>query len=49
MWHVDATYKLTWQGYPVFVIDVTDGAKHFHPTAWAFTSNEDFQDFEFIL
>ena len=28
MWHVDATYKLTWQAYPFF-IGVTDAARHF--------------------
>jgi len=49
MWQVDATYKLNWQGYPLFPIGVTDMSKQFHPIGWALTSYETTEDFEFVL
>ena len=45
----DATYKLNWHGYPVFVIGVTDAGRHFHPISISICSNETAADFEFVF
>ncbi|CAF2907650.1 unnamed protein product [Rotaria sp. Silwood2] len=47
--HVDATYKLIWQGFPCFIIGTTDMIKQFHPYGFAVCSNEKEKDFEFIF
>ncbi|CAF0962497.1 unnamed protein product [Rotaria sordida] len=47
--HVDATYKLIWQGFPCFIIGTTDIIKQFHPYGFAVCSNEKEKDFEFIF
>lgn len=41
----DATYKLTWQGYPVFQIGTTDMHKSFHPYGIAVCMCEQTDDF----
>lgn len=43
--HTDATYKLTWQGYPVFQIGTTDMHRSFHPFGIAVCTNEQTDDF----
>lgn len=43
--HTDATYKLTWQGYPVFQIGTTDMHRSFHPFGIAVCTNEKTDDF----
>lgn len=47
--HPDATYKLTWQGFPVLVMGFTDLHRSFHPIGIAVCSNEQQKDFEFIF
>ncbi|CAF3969984.1 unnamed protein product [Rotaria sordida] len=47
--HIDATYKLIWQGFPCFIIGTTDMIKQFHPYGFAVCSNEKEKDFEFIF
>jgi hypothetical protein len=36
-WHVDATYKLISQVYPLLIIGLVDLCKQFHPTGWGIT------------
>ena len=45
----DTTYKLIYQGYPVFLAGVTDLQKHFHPLCLAICTNEEAIDFQFIF
>ena len=45
----DATYKLTWQGYPVLLAGTSDSARVFHPFLLAVTKVESTKDFEFIF
>ena len=47
--HIDATYKLIWQGFPCFIIGTTDMIKQFHPFGFSVCSNEKENDFEFIF
>ena len=47
--HVDATYKLNWNGFPLFVIGTTDLAKSFHCLGIALCENEKETDFEFVF
>ncbi|CAF4220670.1 unnamed protein product [Rotaria sordida] len=48
--HVDATYQVIWQGFPVLVIGTTDLNKAFHPFGLAICSNEKkTKYFEFIF
>jgi hypothetical protein len=47
--HIDATYKLIWQGFPCFIIGTTDMIKQFHPYGFAVCSNEKEKDFAFIF
>lgn len=47
--HIDATYKLVWQGFPIFIVGTTDIAKHFHPFGIAVCTNEQTNDFKFIF
>ncbi len=49
MLHVDATYKLNWNGFPVFVIGITDSARAFHCIGIAISENEKEIDFELFL
>ena len=45
----DATYKLTWQGYPFLLVGTSDADKVFHPFAVAITKGETAEDFAFIF
>ena len=45
----DATYKLMWHGFPVFLIGVTDMKRKFHPISLSICCNEETQDYEFIF
>lgn len=47
--HIDATYKLIWQGFPVLVIGCTDKEKSFHPIAIGVSTNETQDDFMFMM
>lgn len=47
--HVDSTYKLVWQGFPVLVIGNTDLNRKFHPYAIAVCCTEKIEDFEFLF
>jgi hypothetical protein len=47
--HVDATYKLIWQGFPVLIIGTSDMDRHFHIFGMAICSNEKTDDFKFIF
>lgn len=47
--HVDATYKIIWQGFPVLVVGVTDMHRAFHPIGVAVCTTEAEKDFEFIF
>ena len=44
-WHSDATYKVTWHGYPLLVAGYTDRANHFHLAAVSLCSTEKSSDF----
>lgn len=47
--HVDATYKLNWQGFPVMVIGTSDKDRKFWPLGAAVCSSETSEDFRFIF
>lgn len=47
--HVDATYKLIWQGYPVLIVGSTDTTRQFHPYGLSICSNEKTEDFIFLF
>lgn len=47
--HADATYKLIWQGFPVFVVGKTDLHRAFHPFGIGVCTTETAKDFEFIF
>lgn len=46
---IDATYKLIWNGFPVFVLGTTDKKKKFHLIAIGVSTNEKQEDFEFMM
>ena len=48
-WHIDATYKLNLNRYPLIVLGVTDHAKAFHPSAWLVSTSEKTEDYQFAL
>jgi hypothetical protein len=43
----DATYKLIWQGFPVFVVGCRDANKNLHHISIAICSHETEEDFAF--
>ena len=50
VFHIDGTYKLLKNGFPLVVIGVSDIRGQFHPIAFCITSNEEEGDFtEFYL
>lgn len=46
---IDATYKVNYQGFPVFLVGTTDRIRAFHPFGFALCSNETSEAFRFIL
>lgn len=47
--HVDCTYKIIWQGFPVLVIGISDLHRSFHPIGAAVCRSETTKDFAFIF
>lgn len=47
--HTDATYKLVWQGFPVFLVGTTDEHRQFHIFGFAVCTTEASIDFAFIF
>lgn len=47
--HTDATYKLIWQGFPVFFVGTTDEHRQFHMFGIAVCTTEATKDFGFIF
>lgn len=45
----DATYKLTWQGYPMLHVGTSDVVKVFHPYTATVTKGETAEDFAFLF
>ena len=46
---VDTTFKLTWQGFPVFMCGTADMDKRYHPFGLGLCSEETFHDHAFIF
>lgn len=46
---IDATYKLTWQGFPLIVAGTVDKCKQFHPIAVCLSKKEDAHDYAFVF
>jgi len=46
---INATYKLTWQGYPIIIVGTSDKQQVFHPFTLAVTPGESEEDFSFIF
>lgn len=46
---VHATYKIIWQGFPVFVCGTTDQNQKLHPLCLAVASNEQKEDYKLIF
>ncbi|KAI2810354.1 hypothetical protein BLOT_001514 [Blomia tropicalis] len=47
--NIDATYKLNYLGFPVFVTGTTDKQQRFHPFGIALLQNEDTASFKFVF
>ncbi|XP_043210565.1 uncharacterized protein LOC122375318 [Amphibalanus amphitrite] len=47
--HVDATYKLNWNGCPVLITGVTDRQGKFFPSLYSVTSTETTEDYAALL
>lgn len=47
--HIDATYKLIWNGFPVLVLGTSDKNRQFHLLAIGVSTNETQADYEFML
>lgn len=47
--HVDGTYKLIWQGYPVIQVGTTDMYRSFHAFGLGVCTSEKSADYEFIF
>lgn len=47
--HVDATYKLIWQGYPVLIVGTTDKQRKFHALCLAVSTTEQKDDFKLVF
>lgn len=45
----DTTYKLIWQGFPVFLVGTTDEQRHFHMFGICICTNETSSDFSFMF
>ena len=47
--HVDSTYKIVYQGYPLIVIGATDEDRHFHLIGFQLSDSEAQLEFEFLF
>ena len=47
--HMDATYKLIYQGFPVLLLAISDANRRTHPVALSVSSHEDAEAFQFLL
>lgn len=47
--HMDGTYKLIWQGYPILHVGTTDMHRSFHPFGLGVCTNEQTADYQFIF
>ena len=47
--HVDGTYKLTWQGFPVLIFGITDTQHRFHPVSLSLVSHERTSAYEHLF
>lgn len=47
--HADTTYKIVWQGFPVFMAGTTDWDKSYHPYGLAICTDEKTEDFKFVF
>ena len=47
--HIDATYKLNWQGYPILITAISDADHRTQGVALALLSHKDIGAFEFLL
>ena len=47
--HVDSTYKITFQGYPLIIVGTTDFNKRFHLIGMQLSTSETQRDFEFMF
>ena len=47
--HVDSTYKIVFQGYPLIVLGVSDEDRHFHLVGLMLATSETQEDFEFLF
>jgi hypothetical protein len=45
----DATYKLSWEGFPILIAGVSDQDRVFHPVGISLTSGETTDDFMFLF
>jgi hypothetical protein len=45
----DATYKLSWEGFPILIAGVSDQNRVFHPVCISLTSGETTDDFMFLF
>ena len=46
--HCDATYRLNWNGYPVFICGVTNQTGKFFPTFAVLSSHEDVENWKTV-
>lgn len=49
MVQIDATYKLVWEGYPIFVLGSTDQNRVFHPFGISVSGGESELEFSFVF
>ena len=47
--HLDGTYQITTNGFPLLVYGVSDIQGHFHPICFMLTSHETEQDFDYFF
>jgi len=45
----DATYKLTWEGFPILITGLSDKDNVFHPVSMSLTFGETARDYRFIF
>lgn len=47
--HIDSTFKVMYNGYPLTVCGITDRCRHFHPVIFIITVGESTQEYEFAF